>query len=445
MLARRLEVQPRPGTLIPSELVSPNLVAPVIFKGTLEQAHFILPAGADAVSSLHLDLATEVAACRAPWDGANAGGEGAPWSYPYGLSSSAWWGYGLAPHGYLDLGGGHCQVGLNFCHRFLHLDLRGGTAQLVDPEVGDEFLSTSNWFDPERGEMWFASWPVEATVRRQSEPQAPVTVTIWKLGLASSRLDRIWQGDLGDALHQLALSPDRRFLVLAELGLRPQEAIPVPSREEAAPAWQRLLDGGLIPSQVLFLDLQTGREWRLPLQAAAHVEFDPDDAGICYLSEHNIGLVGTKVGIFGPGSIRKFLYGPSGPEPLGSFTAPGFFRITTHLLFRFRGRTLIGVTGYPDLIFLIDAASMTLYRTLPLPTPDPVDLTRAPHLCQRDSYGIAVTADGETLLVVGSGWIRGFAIASGQLLFTRTIPDFAANAGFTGHLGAVDVFVKATP
>ena len=89
-----------------------------------------------------------------------------------------------------------------------------------------QFVSTTNWFDHEKRELWFASWPVEATVRRIVNPRGSVSVTIWKFSFRSGDIEKVWQGDLGDALHQLCLDPSRRFLILTELGLRLEEAIP---------------------------------------------------------------------------------------------------------------------------------------------------------------------------------------------------------------------------
>jgi hypothetical protein len=50
-------------------------------------------------------------------------------------------------------------------------------------------------------------------------PRENVRVTIWKLSLQNKKVKRVWQGDFSDSLHQLSLSPDRRFLILTELGL----------------------------------------------------------------------------------------------------------------------------------------------------------------------------------------------------------------------------------
>jgi len=267
-------------------------------------------------------------------------------------------------------------------------------------------LSTTNWFDQKTGELWFASWPVEATVRRLINPRENVRVTIWKFSVQGNHVEQVWQGDLGDSLHQLLVSPDRRFLLLPELGLRLEEAIPAESPDQAPAAWRRLKEKGLVPSEILVLNLQTGEEWKLPMLTAGHVEFDPEDQEVCYLSGHNIGLIGPKIGIFGSGAIQKFRLQETGPELAGEFSHPHFHRITTHIVFRHRGKTLIGVSGYPSTVFLIDAATMKLYKTIAMDFVDIVETSQFPHICQQDSYGIAASEDGEAIFAVGTGFVQ---------------------------------------
>ena len=357
--------------------------------------------------------------------------------FPYGLTEASWWQYCLAPHSYLDLGSGRCQAGLNFSNRFLHLDWKAMTACVMEPEIGDELLSTTNWYDQEMDELWFASWPGRDTLRRIYDSGAHTRATVWKLSLHDEKLTRIWQGPFGDSLHQLAISPDRRYLVLTELGLRTAEPVPEQPPDEAPDMWFRMREAGLLPSEVIVLDLATLQEWRLSLSTAGHVEFDPEYPDICYLSCHNIGLLGLKVGIFGPGCIKKFRLTENGPVWLGEFTDSRFHRTTTHAVFHHRGKTLICVSGYPASLFLIDAASMTLYKVMEKTMEEKVDTIDGPHLCHQDSYGIVPSPDGEAILLSGTGFVTFAEIATGRFAQTKDIGNYMSNFCFTGHLGTM--------
>ncbi len=247
---------------------------------------------------------------------------------------------------------------------------------------------------------------------------------------------------MGDSLHQLSLSPDRHFLILTELGLRPEEAIPAEMPNQSHSDWRRVRERGVVPSEILFLNLKTGEKWRLPMLTAAHVEFDPEDRELCYVSGHNIGLIGVKVGIFGTGTIKKIRLKKNGPELVGEFSHPRFHRITTHIVFRYRGKILIGVSGYPNTIFLIDAASMKLYKTIEMDSEDIVETSHAPHICRQDSYGIAASKDGESLLAACTGFVQAAFIDEGRFSVKKVIDGYDANSCFTGHLGIFNIPLK---
>jgi len=413
-----------------------DILAPCLHKGTLTQTHYVFPASRPAAVSFQVKLTGAEESFKADFEGARDKWPVANDAFPYGMSGTQWWDYCLAPHSYLALEDGKCQVGLNLFNRFLHLDFNEQSAVLVDPGVGNQLVSTTNWFDHEKGDLWFASWPVEATVRRILNPRGGASVTIWKFSVRSGDSKKVWQGDLGDALHQLCLDPSRRFLVLTELGLRLEEPIPAQSPDQAPRVWeQQVRARGVVPSKILVLDLKTGQEWRLSTLTAGHIEFDPEDPSVCYLSGHNIGLMGVEVGIFGPGIVHKYRLGETGPELLGEFTHERFHRITTHIVFRHRKKTLIGVSGYPGNVFLINAATMKLHGIIEMDSPEKVDTSLSPHVCEQDSYGIDASKDGEALLVAGTGFVRIADINEGRFIFTQTIEGYGSDCFFTGHLG----------
>ncbi len=421
----------------------PDIISPSLHKGKTAQTHYFFPASNQSVISLRVELKGAEENCKPDLAEAKRKYSIDYNKFPYAQSETQWWEYCLSPHSYLPLNNdGKIQVGLNFFNRFLHLDFNSRSAQLVDPGVGNAMLSTTNWFDQKTGELWFASWPVCETVRRIVNPRENVRVTIWKFSVQNKRVEQVWQGDFGDSLHQLSLSPDRRFLVLTELGLRLEEDIPAESPDQAPSAWRWVRERGLVPSKILILNLKTGEEWRLPMLTAGHVEFDPEDQEICYLSGHNIGLIGPKVGIFGFGTIKKFRLKKTGPELAGEFSHPHFDRITTHIIFRHRGKILIGVSGYPNTVFLIDAATMKLYKTIEMDPSDIVETSQSPHICRQDSYGIAASKDGEALLAAGTGFIQAAAIDEGRFSFRKEIDGYGADSCFTGHLGISNISLK---
>lgn len=393
----------------------PDFISPSIQKGEMAQTYYFFRPSKQSVVSLKVNLRGEENNCRLDMLRAKNKLSVDRDKFPYGQTENQWWEYCVAPHSFLPLEDGIIQVGLNLFNRFLHIDYSSRAVRLIDPGTENEMLSTTNWFDKSTGELWFASWPVEGTVRRILNPLEKIPVTIWKLSLRNETIDRIWQGNFSDSLHQLSISPDKSFLVLTELGLYFEK-------------------NKLIQSKILVLNLKTGKEWHLQTPTAGHVEFDPEEKNLCYVSCHNICLIGAKVGIFGPGVIKKIRLGENGPKLEKEFSHPDFYRITTHIVFLHRGKTLIGVSGYPDKVFLIDATTMELFKIIKLKEGEKVDTSDSPHLCGQDSYGIIASKDGETVIVSGTGLVSAATIEEGKIYFTNEINGYGPNSCFTGHI-----------
>ena len=268
-------------------------------------------------------------------------------------------------------------------------------------------------------------------------------VKIWRLSVLVCRLHRVWQGDFADSLHQLSLSPDHRFLILTDLACDSRVPLPAGPPAPAVSAGKRGGRPGIIPSEILVLDLKTGTPWRLPMLTASHVRIDLEAPGLCYLSGHNLGLIGDKVGILGPGVIRKFALKKSGPGVVGViFSAPGFHRVSTHIVFRHRGKVLIGVSGYPHTVFLIDAATMKLYRTLEMDAGGNVDTSHAPISVSRTATASARPMTARPLSSrapvssASRGLTKGGFVSKNQLTATgpiHVLPDTSARSTSTSR------------
>lgn len=342
--------------------------------------------------------------------------------FPYGCPEKTWLAYCLAPHSYRSVGEHKVQVGLNIAGQFLHIDFHDGTAELVDPEIGDQFVSTTNWVDPQTRDLWFGSWSMEDTFRRAAEPDRPVQGSLWKYNFNTDLLAQVWHGETGDSLHQVSLSPDKRYAVICEIGLYGNDA---------------LQQKKVHSSKYLILDMVNGQEWDISVPTAAHIEFDPVDPSRIYLSSHNIGLIGGKVGIFGQGKLLAYTLTSDGPVFHGAFTHDTFLRITTHAPFVHRGKTMLAVTGYPGSIFLIDAQTMALIKTIDLGVTEDIKLAHPPHICTKDSYGILPANDGERVFVAQSNKMSVLTVHDGKLetWWDKDAAD-ADKWCFTGHMDA---------
>lgn len=103
-----------------------------------------------------------------------------------------------------------------------------------------------------------------------------------------------------------------------------------------------------------------------PLCTPAHVEFEQNDQSIFYVSCHNMSKFKSSMVLHGPGMIVKYQYINGAIEELGCFTDSEFNRITTHKIFCYNEKPFLAVTGYPNLLYIIDAETMVLANKIKL-------------------------------------------------------------------------------
>jgi hypothetical protein len=305
------------------------------------------------------------------------------------------------PHTVTDLGDGRYAINLWSWFGYLLVDCRSRSVAWhgLDND-GDHVLGSAQWFDPLARELYGMSYSLADSFARIGDPARPVSCRIFAEHLDSGAEREIWSGDAADYLHELVLSPNRRFCVTCELGMYRDD------------------QGNTIPSKVLILDLANRTDWMLErFIVAAHAQFDPDESDVAYFSNHNFQFEhstllqlmkrGTYAVKFrGPASVFKYRLTPEGPREIGVFTRSDFYRLTNMHIFRHRGRKLIAAMGFPDEVFLIDTEQMEFVRKIQV---------KARHAGQPAMVGtIAPSPDGERLLAHTTDAFHVIDIASGE-------------------------------
>jgi hypothetical protein len=335
----------------------------------------------------------------------------------YNLPLLKWMCVMSSPHSYTQIDRDSFIVGAMGFNRYLKLDTARWAVDLLDLQVGDDLLSSNTWFDAEPRDLWFMSYSLDDAFRRGLKDTArPVRTRLWRQNLASDRKDIVWEGPFADCIHDLQLTKDRRYAIGSELGMH--------------------LDaqGRVVPSTMLVVDLQTGRALRKTgIKTGSHIAFDLNDPYVFYASEHNLALDGPCIHLYGPGSIVKYRIGDQRLVVESRFSSDDFYRITTHEVFRHRGRQLIAVTGYPDVVFFIDADTMRLYKTLKIDNGDAeaVDTSRGRHSCTSVVYGLTPTPDGERLFIGTANAAHVYDIETGQRVLQQ---PFTSTYFFLGHM-----------
>jgi hypothetical protein len=315
------------------------------------------------------------------------------------------------PHTVTDLGSGRYAINLWSWFGYLIVDClkRSVTWHMLDDD-SDDVLGSSQWLDHSRRELYGMSFSLADSFARIANPTRSVSCRIFARQLETGARREVWNGQAADYLHDILLSPGGRFCVSCELGMY---------RDKSNKTY---------PSKVLILDQVTNNQWVLErFNVAAHACFDPSEEDIVYFSNHNFHfehssiLALMKAGTYsvkfdGPATIFKYRLTPDGPQEIGSFSSPDFYRLTNMHVFRHRGRKLIAAMGFPDQVFLIDAENMQFVRKIQI---------KPRHKGRAATIGtITPSPDGNKLLAHTTDSLHVIDIESGE-------PDFIYNhAGY---------------
>ena len=219
-----------------------------------------------------------------------------------------------------------------------------------------EIFSTYQFYDKTNNETYFAN----QTRERGSEGvRNDVLTKIRKYNWSTKEVTGVWEGNYGEATHYIALSRDNSYLGVTQFADFFDE------------------NHNLIPSKILILDMKTRQEFWIDntgWSPSAHIDWDPVEPDVCYLSCHN-GVITPvdnpvkfffqkvyKWDIFGPASVHKYKITPDGPVKAGIFTHPEVFRLTIQKVFVHRDRRILACTGFPDKVFFADAETMEFIR-----------------------------------------------------------------------------------
>ena len=275
----------------------------------------------------------------------------------------------LKPHGMTYIGEQRWLVSLWSASIYFVIDLKQRRIEMqMEDKDRREVFSTYQYFDDEACETYYATqMGVDEFYKHDKEAFLfDVPVKIKKYNWGTGKIEELWRGDFDTDTHFIQLNKDKRYLALVNFG--------------------DFFDDKhkLLPSKILILDLQTKKHWFIDNTGwapSAHIDWDPVDPNVCYLSCHNgnIGPVSSRIEflrkktykwhIYGPASVHKYEMTKDGPKKVGIFTHPEMERQTIHKVFMHRGRKLLAATGFPNNLYFADADSMEFIKSFKIHAP----------------------------------------------------------------------------
>jgi len=171
-------------------------------------------------------------------------------------------------------------------------------------------------------------------------------------------------------IHSVSMTSNKQYIISVSTTADPN----YPFVEDSKKMYQdknymrKMLDDGLMKSQLHIYDMEKGAFKIVDLHdCPAHIEHDPHNPNICYISSHALGvnIIDGFVYSVGHSNIHK-LHLSEESQIVQSYGEQDFLRIPSHKLFSYNGKNLIAVTVFPQQIHIIDYDTMTIYKKIKL-------------------------------------------------------------------------------
>ena len=321
------------------------------------------------------------------------------------------------PHTVTSLSNGKFLVNLWSYFGYLEIDCnkRTVTYRLIDDKTYKNVLGSQQYYDKENDELYYSAYSLTQSIERIQNADKPVNCSIFKKKIRSGETELVWSGEYADYIHDIVINKPGTYCALPELGMYTDK------------------DKNIVPSRVLILDLKLKKTWTVDrFYVAAHAQFDPENPDVVYFSNHNFEFEHTdiinllkkatyNIKFRGPASVFKYRLTPNGPEEIGMFTEPDFYRLTNFHVFKHQGKMIIAALGFPDEIYILDADKMTFIKKLKVINPKVLKnlFSKKPALIGTFSPSI----DGEKLYVQTTKSFQVVDIATGE-------PDYIINHFF---------------
>ena len=332
-----------------------------------------------------------------------------------------------------------------FC--VLAIDTSVRRACLLPDDIGSGgpmCYSSTGSFTPDGASWMFVRWPLADGIDIMNGQRETARCEIGIISAVGFRQEMLHTLDSHDKIHQISCSPSGRYAVFSSF--KWDQRVPYPSVSISADpdGYRKSHSSGMRTEEVVTVDLRRRRHWRtgVPVPAPGHIEFDPLDPAVFYLSAHNICPAVGGVMVEGPAAIFKMRINEGNTAIEGMYSHDTLFRIRQHIVFAYKGRTLVAVTNFPNSVELIDAGTMTLWREIALFSAPSLDLsTTGNALCPvypETCFYINATADGRHLVLGSARSFLIYDLETDRLLDMEvplSMPEGCHDAGHTRSKG----------
>ncbi|MDF2841861.1 MAG: hypothetical protein K0R00_287 [Herbinix sp.] len=278
----------------------------------------------------------------------------------------------------------------------------------------DDFVKSAPWhyskqggLSPDGEKLYFVKWPLTDWVKRIDNINPTVRCTVGFTDLKTYTEHKLLEINYQEEIHEITCSPNEKHLVCGTFKqelLYPYPKIPFSLYKKAYQTSHK--KGGIQTQDLVTIRLIDRSIWltRIPYPTIGHFVFNPIDSEEFYLSAHNLFYHQLTTYINGRGYIVKLRIFDGHTDIVSVFEEDELYRVFQHDIFIYRNRTYIAVVSYSNILYIIDANTMQLYRKIPLGKKLIMDFTYGCYM-STDDPDICFTANASydgRYIIVGS-------------------------------------------
>ena len=276
-------------------------------------------------------------------------------------------------------------------------------------------------FSPDGSYWYFVRWPLMDWKRFIDGEKENVRCEVGRVRLSDLQEEIITSLDYQDEVHEIACSPDNRYLVFCTLKADQYVQYPDKSYYIAQDEYRKSHEAGGIKRQKLAtVDINTKRYWftDIPVPVSTHIIFDPVEPNTIYLSSHNLVFHQLTAFLEGQAALYKLCILEGRTIIEKSFTDSDLFRIFQHDVFKYQNKTYIGVMSYKNILYIINTIDMSLYTKVRVGPEVHLDFSKTGNvLCVERSdifFTVNASDDGDFLLLGSAGSFNLYDMVKGE-------------------------------
>ena len=261
-------------------------------------------------------------------------------------------------------------------------------------------------FSPDGSYWYFVRWPLMDWKRLIDGEKENVRCEVGRVRLSDLQEEIITSLDYQDEVHEIACSPDNRYLVFCTFKQDLHLPYPDKSFYKALNGYKKSHEaGGVKYQELITVDIEKKRYWStvIPYPTIGHTVFNSKEPNIFYLASHNLVYHQQTFFVEGNASLVKMEISSDSTTIIGVYTDRELFRMYQHDVFNYKNETYIAASSFQNRIYIVYAKDMSLYKKIEVGKPVHLDFSKTGNaLCSERKdifFTLNASRDGRYIII----------------------------------------------